>query len=123
MKISELVQARAILLNKRSTNFPIKTGYCIAKFLRDTDKDAEFYQTKYQEIVMSYSEKDENGNPIQIENSSAIRIRQDLVEDCIQALKELDELEIENHILVLPLENLEGFTPEEIYTLMPYIEE
>ena len=106
-------------------NLPLKGAYKINKIRKAVDKESEFYQEKFQEIVNEYARKDENGNVVFSEDGTQIMIQDGRVADCNRALEELQKLEvqIENYNLSLDDlgENLEC-TPDELDALMPFME-
>jgi len=107
------------------TSLPLKGAYKINKIKKAVEKESEFYQEKFQEIVDQYAQKDENGEVVLSEDKSQIMIKEGLVEECNKALTDLQELEIEIDNYGLKLddlgENLEC-TPEELEALMPFME-
>ena len=107
------------------TSLPLKGAYKINKIKKAVEKEGEFYQEKFQEIVDQYAQKDENGEVVLSEDKSQIMIKEGMVEECNKALTDLQELEVEidNYGLTLDDlgENLEC-TPEELEALMPFME-
>ena len=80
---------------------------------------------QFQEIVDTYAQKDEKNNPVFSDDGSQILIKEDMIEECNQALEDLQELEIEIETYGLSLEDLgENIecTPEELEALMPFME-
>lgn len=106
-------------------SLPLKGAYKINKIKKAVEKEGEFYQEKFQEIVDQYAQKDENGEVVLSEDKSQIMIKEGMVEECNKALTDLQELEVEIDNCGLKLddlgENLEC-TPEELEALMPFME-
>ena len=106
-------------------SLPLKGAYKINKIKTAVEKEGEFYQEKFQEIVDQYAQKDENGEVVLSEDKSQIMIKEGMVEECNKALTDLQELEVEIDNCGLKLddlgENLEC-TPEELEALMPFME-
>ena len=104
---------------------PLKGAYKLNKIKKAIEKEAEFYQDKFQEIVNTYAKKDENDQLVFSEDGNQIMIKDGMVDECNQALEDLQslEVEIENHGLSLEDlgENLEC-TPDELEALMPFME-
>lgn len=105
-------------------SLPLKGAYKINKIRKALEKEGEFYSTKFQEIVNTYAKKDENGNLIFSDDGEQIIIQQDKIEECNNALSELQKLEVEidNYNLTIEDlgENLEC-TPDELDALMPFL--
>ena len=107
------------------TSLPLKGAYKINKIKKAVEKESEFYQEKFQEIVDQYAQKDENGEVVLSEDKSQIMIKEGLVEECNKALNDLQELEVEIDNCGLTLDDLGDdveCTPEELEALMPFME-
>lgn len=107
------------------TNLPLKGAYKLNKIKKAVEKEGEFYSEKFQEIVEKYAKHDDDGNLIFSEDGNQIMIKDGMVEECNQALADLQELEIEIENYGFTLEdlgeNLEC-TPDELEALMPFME-
>ena len=107
------------------TNLPLKGAYKLNKIRKAIEKESEFYQEKFQEIVNTYAKMDENGQIVFSEDGSQILIKDGMVEECNKALEELQKLEvqIENYNLSIDDfgENLEC-TPDQLNALMPFMD-
>ena len=106
------------------TVIPLKGAYKINKIKKAIEEEANFYSTKFQEIVDKYAQKDENGEIKFSEDGSQILIQEGKIDDCNKALEDLQgmEVEIENYNLTLEDlgENVEC-TPEQLEALMPFM--
>ena len=105
-------------------NLPLKGAYKINKIRKAIEKEGEFYSTKFQEIVDTYAKKDEDGNIVFSDDGDQIIIQDDKIEECNQALAELQKLEVEidNYNLTIDDlgENVEC-TPDELDALLPFL--
>lgn len=107
------------------TTLPLKGAYKLNKLKKAIEKEAEFYGEKFQEIVDTYAQKNENGGPVFSEDGNQILIKEGMIEECNKALEDLQDLEIEIENYGLSLEDLgEGLecTPDELEALMPFME-
>lgn len=108
-----------------NTSLPLKGAYKLNKIKKAVEKESEFYQEKFQEIVDTYAKKDEEGQLVYSEDGNQIMIKEGMIDECNQALVDLQELEvqIENYGLTLGDlgEDMEC-TPEQLEALMPFIE-
>lgn len=107
------------------TTLPLKGAYKLNKIKKAVEKESEFYQEKFQEIVDTYAKKDENGNIVFSEDGNQIMIKDGMVEECNKALEDLQNLEVEVETFGLSLEDLGDdveCTPEELEALMPFME-
>ena len=107
------------------TSLPLKGAYKLNKIKKAVEKEGEFYTEKFQEIVDTYAKKDDNGNLVYSEDGTQIMIQDGMVEECNQAITDLQTLEVEVENYGLTLEDLgENLqcTPEELEALMPFME-
>ena len=108
-----------------SANLPLKGAYKLNKIKKAVEKESEFYREKFQEIVDTYARKDDNDQIVFSEDGNQIMIKDGMVEECNQALTDLQDLEIEIENYGLSLEDLGEdleCTPEELEVLMPFME-
>jgi len=104
---------------------PLKVAYKLNKLKKSVEVEGEFYTNRFQEIINTYAKKDENGNPVFSEDGSQIMIQDGMVEECNQALADLQELTIEIDNCNLTIddfgEDIEC-TPEDLEALMPFLD-
>lgn len=107
------------------TVIPLKGAYKINKIKKAVESEADFYSTKFQEIVDKYAQKDDNGQVKFSDNGEQILIQEDKIEECNNALEDLQKMEIEVDNFNLKLEdlgeNLEC-TPDQLDSLMPFMD-
>ena len=106
-------------------SLPLKGAYKLNKIRKAIEKEGEFYTEKFQEIIDKYAKKDENGNLIFSDDENQIMIKDDAINECNDALTNLQTLEIEIDNYNLTIEDLgEDFecTPDELAVLMPFME-
>ena len=107
------------------TTLPLKGAYKLNKIKKAVEKEGEFYSDKFQEIVDKYAQHDDTGNLVFNEDGSQIMIKDGMVDECNQALEDLQNLEIEIETYGLSLEDLGEdveCTPDELEALMPFME-
>lgn len=104
--------------------FPLKVAYKLNKLKKAIEVEGEFYVTKFQEIVDTYGQKDENGNIKFSEDGNQILIKDGMVEECNKALNDLQELTVEIDNCNLTIDDFGDdiqCTPEELEALMPFL--
>ena len=108
-----------------TVNLPLKGAYKLNKVRKAVEQEGEYYAEKFNEILHTYAQKDDDGNFVYSEDGDRIMIIDGKVEECNDALIELQDLEveIENYGLCLEDlgENLEC-TPDQLEALMPFME-
>ena len=103
---------------------PLKAAYKINKLKKNVSVEFDYYGEKFREIVDTYAQKDEDGNVAFNEDGSQILIQKGKIEECNQALMDLQSLEIELDNANLTIDDLGDdiqCTPEELETLMPFL--
>lgn len=74
---------------------PVKASYAIAKNIAKLDVELKIYNAERNKLIEKYSQKDEQGKPIVVENNQ-VKLQEECLEDWSRDIKEL--LEIENDI-------------------------
>jgi hypothetical protein len=108
-----------------NTTLPLKGAYKLNKIKKAVEKEGEFYTEKFQEIVDTYAKHDDDGNIVFNDDRSQIMIKEGKVEECNQALEDLQNLEVQIETYGFSLEDLGEeveCTPEELEALMPFME-
>ena len=103
---------------------PLKAAYKINKLRKSVETEFDYYSNKFKEIVDTYAKKDENGNIAFNDDGSQILIEDGKVDECNQALIDLQTLEIEIDNCNLTIDDLGDnieCTPDELEMLMPFL--
>ena len=107
-----------------NASLPLKVAYKLNKLKKAVETEGEFYSNKFQEIVDTYAKKDENGNIVFSDDGNQIMIKEGMVDECNQALEDLQSLTVEIDNCNLTIDdfgdNIEC-TPEELEALMPFL--
>ena len=105
-------------------NLPLKAAYKINKLRKNIENEFEYYSEQFKKIVDTYARKDENGNILFNDDGDQILIEKGKIDECNQALTDLQTLEIEidncNLIIDDLGEDLEC-TPDELEVVMPFL--
>ncbi len=107
------------------TTLPLKGAYKLNKIKKAVETEGEYYREKFQEIVNKYAKKDENGQLVFSEDGNQIIIKDGMVDECNQALEDLQNLEVQIENYGLSLADLGEdveCTPDELEALMPFME-
>lgn len=105
-------------------HLPLKGAYKLNKIRKAVEKESEFYQEKFQEIVNTYAKKDENDQVVFSEDGTQILIKDGMVAECNQALEDLQKLEVQIENYDLTIEDLGEdleCTPDQLEALMPFM--
>lgn len=125
LKMSNIIALKGVCENLKSQKTSVKTAYKISKILNAVEKEFEFYQTKFAEIVNEYSEKDENGQPVLINGGQGVKIQPDKISEAQTKMVELEAIEVDLTTSPLTLDELEGLeiSISDMQTLSYIIEE
>lgn len=107
------------------TTLPLKGAYKLNKIKKAVETEGEYYVEKFQEIVNKYAKKDDNDQLVFSEDGNQIMIKDGMVDECNQALEDLQNLEVQIENYGLSLADLGEdveCTPDELEILMPFME-
>ena len=108
----------------RDYKLPLKVAYKLNKLKKAIEVEGEFYSNKFQEIVDIYAKKDDNGQIVFSDDGNQIMIQDGKIEECNQALEDLQTLTVEVDNCNLTIddfgEDIEC-TPEDLEALMPFL--
>lgn len=121
IEVTEMLSACEEL---KETKMSFKLSLILAKNISMLKEEQNFYIEREREFATKYLDTDENGYFIQQDNNS-FKIKDGLVEECMEARNELNNFEVEVNLRTIPvhlLENME-FTPKQLAALEMLIEE
>jgi hypothetical protein len=72
----------------------MKTAYRLAQLAKIVDGELQFYREKLHAIVQEFGEMDEEGKPAVTDDGNGIKLRPGTEDQCFNAMKELQELEV-----------------------------
>ena len=107
--INDVIALREIYPKFKDRYLPIKASYKLAKIFKAVDENYEFYTEKLNEIVNEYAQRDENGNIVQTEGGTGIKVQQNKIEECNEKLNELSELEVDLPDMKLSIDDFGEF--------------
>lgn len=120
LKLVNTLATEAIFSEQK---LPIKVAYSLSKIYKIAKEECEFYQQKFTEIINKYSERDENGQPVLLDDGTSISIKKDEIDNCSEELKELQNFKIEIPDFSFKLEDFGDvqLTLEEMEPLLEFI--
>ena len=125
LKMSNIIALKGVCENLKSQKTSVKTAYKISKILSAVEKEFEFYQAKFMEIINEYAEKDENGQPVMTDGGNGVKINPEKIGEAQTKMVELETIEAEINVAPLTLDELEGLeiSISDMQTLSYVIEE
>lgn len=123
VNMSTALQIKGISASIVDTKMPPKTAYKFMKLIKSIETEETFFNEKMKDIILDFGKKDENGNPVFLENGN-VEIIPGKEAECNARVKELEEIEVEIPDTKFSIDELESFefSPREIYILEPIIE-
>lgn len=123
LKMYQITDFPALFSKLKSQKLPFKTSYRLTLLSQEVQKHVDFYQEKFRELIMEYSKKDEEGNPVPLEDGQGVLLKEETVGEAYEKLAELRELDVElpdTKFSVDDFGNIE-LSPEEMVVIMPFI--
>ena len=123
VNMNTALQIKGIGATVVDSKMPTKTAYKFMKLLKAIETEETFFNEKMRDIIFEFGKKDENGQPIFLENGNVEIIEGKEVE-CNERVRELEDIEVDIPDTKFTLEELEvlELSPRDIYALDPVIE-
>lgn len=109
----------------KSQKLTMKTAYKLAQLAKAIEGELQFYREKVQAIVAEYGLIDEEGRPLPTEDGSGIKLRPGTEDQCFNAMKELQEIEVTLPDIKFHIEDFGDveLNMAEMAAILPFIEE
>ena len=123
LKMYQITDFPALFGKLKSQKLPFKTSYRLTLLSQEVQKHIDFYQEKFRELLMEYSKKDNEGNPVPTEDGQGVLLKEETMGEAYEKLAELRELDVElpdTKFSVDDFGNIE-LSPEEMVVIMPFI--
>lgn len=124
IKMYQIIDSPSIFEKLKSQKVPFKTAHKLTLLMQEIEKHISFYQEKFRELIMEYSKKDEEGNPVPTADGQGVQLIEETTEEAYQKLAELRDLDVElpdTKFSVDDFGNVE-ISADEIIMIMPFIE-
>lgn len=124
LKMNDLLNSTETLQKLSQKELKAKLALSIARLLKEAEREMQNFNEVRMNLIKKYGEKDENGELITDEKGNC-KILNDNTADFSKELNDLIETEIEINANKLKLDDLEtlDFTPSDMVSLEPFIEE
>lgn len=125
VKIHQLTDFPSLFERLKSQKLPFKTSYRLTLLVNEIQKHLDFYQEHFRNLLMEYSQKDENGNPVPTEDGQGVLLVEETMAEAYTKLNELRELDVElpDYKFSSDMFGDIELTPLEMNVLLPFIEE
>ena len=125
LKMYQIIDFPSFFEKVKSQKLPFKTSYRLTLLTQEVEKHINFYQEKFRELILEYSKKDENGNPVPTEDGSGVQLVEETMNEAYTKLSELRGLDVELPDVKFDIDSFGEveLSPEEMVVIMPFIEE
>ena len=123
IKTKELVECFEALQEVSKKEFPARAAFKIARLMREINNEYQLYEKSRNDIVMRYVERDENGDPVRLDDER-VKIQSGKMEECSKELNELMETTLNINVEKINLDEFgdNAIAAEQLYKMMNFIE-
>lgn len=124
LKMYQLIGFPSFYEKAKSQKLPFKTSYKLALLATEIQKHIDFYQEKFRDLLLEYSKKDEEGNPVPTADGQGVLLVEETMNEAYTKLAELRELDVELPDTKFSPDDLDKIeiSAEEMIIVMPFIE-
>lgn len=124
LKMYQLNDFPSFFEKVKSQKLPFKTSYRLTLLSQEIERHINYYQEQFRTLLMEYSKKDEQGNPVPTEDGQGILLIEETMDEAYQKLAELRELDVELPDVKFSPDDFDKveLSPEEMLVIMPFIE-
>ena len=124
IKMYEIIDFSLFYEKVKSQKLSFKTSYHLALLAKEIQKHVDFYQESFRNLIMEYSKKDENGNPMPTANGDGVLLIEETTQEAYEKIAELRNLEVELPDTKFSVDEFDKIelSPEEMIIVMPFIE-
>ena len=124
LTVKEVMESVGVLNEIMEQPFHGALAFKISRIIRELRKEVESFNTERDKIIRVFSEKDENGKPVLLENGN-IKIRSDLVKECNDEFEKLLGTSIEINAEKLGMEDLDEIeiTPKKMESILVLVDD
>ena len=125
LKMYQITDFPTFFEKVKNQKMSFKTSYRLTLLATEIQKHIDFYQEKLRDLLLEYSKKDENGNPVPTEDGQGVLLKEEAMDEAYAKLGELRELDVELSDAKFSPEDFGDveLSPVEMTIVMPFIAE
>ena len=125
LKMYQIIDFPAFFEKVKNQKMSFKTSYRLTLLANKVQEHIDYYQEQFRNLLLEYSKKDENGNPVSTEDGQGILLVEETMNEAYQKLAELRELDVELPDTKFSPDDFGDveLTPTEMIIIMPFIAE
>ena len=123
-KITTITNFPSLFTKVKSQKLPFKTSYKLTLLAQEIQKHVDFYQEQFRNLIMEYSKKDEQGNPLPTKDGQGVLLAEETMSEAYAKLSELHDIDVELPDIKFSVDDFDKveLSPEEMLVIMPFIE-
>ena len=125
LKMYQIIDFPAFFEKVKNQKMSFKTSYRLTLLANKVQEHIDFYQENFRNLLLEYSKKDENGNPVPTEDGQGVLLKEETMNEAYAKLNELRELDVELPNAKFSPEDFGDveLSPVEMTIVMPFIVE
>ena len=125
IKISELTTFLDFYTKIKNEKLSFKTAYRLTLLATEIEKHVQYYQEAFRNLLLTYCQRDENGNPKATEDGQGVLLIEDKITEAYEKITELQALEAELPDFKFSPDDFNevSLAPNELLPLLPFITE
>lgn len=125
LKMYQLTDFPSLFEKMKSQKLPFKTSYRLTILANEIQKHLDFYQENFRNLLIEYSKKDENGNPVPTSDGQGVLLVEGTMNEAYAKLGELRDLDVDlpDYKFSPDMFGDIELTPVEMNAILPFIEE
>jgi hypothetical protein len=124
LKMYQITDFPSFFEKVKSQKLPFKTSYRLTLLTTEIEKHINYYQEQFRNLLMEYSKKDDEGNPMPTSDGQGILLKEETMNEAYAKLNELRDLDVGLPDTKFSSDDFDGIelSPEEMMVIMPFIE-
>ena len=124
LKMYQITDFPSFFSKVKSQKLPFKTSYRLTLLTTEIEKHINYYQEQFRNLLMEYSKKDDEGNPVPTSDGQGVLLKEETMNEAYAKLNELRDLDVELPDTKFSPDDFGEIelSPEEMIVIMPFIE-
>ena len=124
LKMYQITDFPSFFSKVKSQKLPFKTSYRLTLLTTEIEKHINYYQEQFRNLLMEYSKKDGEGNPMPTSDGQGVLLKEETMNEAYAKLNELRDLDVQLPDTKFSPDDFDGIelSPEEMIVIMPFIE-
>ena len=125
LKMYQITDFPTFFEKVKNQKMSFKTSYKLTLLANKVQEHIDYYQEQFRNLLLEYSKKDENGNPLPTEDGQGVLLVEETMNEAYQKLGELRELDVEVPDSKFSPDDFGDveLSPMEMTIIMPFIAE